>query len=79
VLRSISGKLRWRVQRAFMRVFGRPVTCRRCGAELGRVVMVRQRGRLRVLGASDLHLRVRFSARDEVAFEHATNCVRDVA
>jgi hypothetical protein len=57
---------------------GRELTCRVCGRPLARVVLRVRRGRVQVLGVGGAVVRVRFTARHELAFEHADSrlCAR---
>jgi hypothetical protein len=46
-----------------------PIVCRRCGAALGRVRGVVRHGRVHLEGL-DATVRVRWTAEDELSFEH---------
>ena len=66
-----------RLVRRFRVARQRPLVCRRCGARLGRGRAVLRDGRVRLEGL-DTHVRVRWTAEDELAFEHvrASECGR---
>lgn len=63
--------LRARAERLRLALLGRPVECRVCGRRIARLAFVTRGGRVRLLGVGGAVLRVRFTDRDELAFEHA--------
>jgi hypothetical protein len=66
------------VERAVVRVLGRNVVCRNCRQPIGRVLVVRWKGRLQLVGLRHQHVRVRFTGPQEVSVEHVEHCVRDL-
>jgi hypothetical protein len=66
-----------RLARRLARVRRRPIVCRICGANLGFVRAMVRDGRLQ-LRDLDETVRVRWTAEDELAFEHVRDaeCVR---
>jgi hypothetical protein len=63
-------RLRWRLRRALLKVFGRPVACATCGRRIfyGRAFV--SGGQVRLLGASDDDIRVAFGTRDSLELHH---------
>ena len=55
---------------AFVRVFGRELTCAECGLPICRAVVVVRGGRVRLIGARERNLRVAFESKEKLAFRH---------
>ena len=56
--------------RLVLRVLGRPMRCTGCGQVLFHGIVLPVGGRVRVLGASRAHVRVRFESVDVLSFAH---------
>src|SRR5687768_14588832 len=70
VTESLWTRLRWRLGRTLLRVFGRPVSCATCGRQIFYGVAFVSRGRVRLLGAADDDVRVAFATRDRLELHH---------
>jgi hypothetical protein len=68
------------LDRLLLALRGRTVTCRICGRPIARLVLVVRDGRVRVLGLGGAAVRLRFTDRHVVAFEHADSrlCTRRI-
>jgi hypothetical protein len=58
------------LQRALLRVFGRPVSCATCGRRIFYGIAFVSRGHVRLLGASDDDVRVAFATRGSLELHH---------
>jgi hypothetical protein len=58
-------------ERAFVRAFGRTLTCSECGRPLFRTVPIVWRGRVWLVGAYDNLVRVSFDSSETMEFRHA--------
>jgi hypothetical protein len=67
----LGGNLAARAERLLVALRGRQVTCRVCGRPIARLAFSIRSGRIRVLGLGGAVVRVRFSDRHELVFEHA--------
>jgi hypothetical protein len=56
--------------RALVRVFGRELTCSDCGRPILRAIVLSWGGRVRLIGAREHNLRVRFDGKETLAFRH---------
>ncbi len=72
VTESVRVRMGWRMRRAFLRVFGRPISCATCGRTLFYGIAVVWRGRVRLIGAADdpHDIRVEFVTRDALEMRH---------
>ena len=53
-----------------LRAFGRPLRCAACGRVLLEAIPFVWRGRLRIFGARESHVRVAFAAKDKLELRH---------
>jgi hypothetical protein len=65
-----------RVALRLARIRRRPIVCRKCGADLGHARVTIRKGRVQ-LRDFDATVRVRWTAEDELAFEHVRDAECD--
>ena len=68
--RIARSRLGRRGEALLLRLFGRPLRCAECGRVLFDGIPVVWRGRLRVFGARESHVRVAFAAKDTLELRH---------
>jgi hypothetical protein len=57
-------------RRALLFVLGRPLVCAACGRRLFVALPIVWRGRVRLIGAGDSHVRVSFQSKDTLELRH---------